>query len=200
MKKVALLLADGYEEMEMVTVVDVLRRGGLTVDLLTNQPSLETVGDHGLRIQADKQLSEIQLEDYQAVVTPGGLPGTQGLKADSDVLHFLQSAWQTGKVIASICASPMVLAAAGISQTEVGTCYPGCEAQVGYRRYEDVPVVRQGRLLTAQGPACSLPFALSLLEMLKGEAVRQEVEAAMLLPRVKARVEAKEPLCLQVEV
>lgn len=198
MKRVAILLPDGYEEMEALAVVDVLRRGKIDIDMISANPTLKTTGDHGIVIYADKLLSEVNASDYDMAVTPGGLPGTKQLQADAKVLAFLSDCNAAGKYVASICASPIVLGVAKIAGQYTGTCYPGCETKVGFKKYVEDMVVIDRNLITACGPAAAVPFALALLEILAGSDVAEKVAAAMLWPRLEAAIVAGDELLKQV--
>lgn len=183
--KVCLLLPNGYEELEAIAVVDLLRRASIPVDLVSITGSLETVGDHQVRIQADRLIEEIDPDEYQMLVTPGGLPGTLMLSRDERVLDLMRKfAADKTRWIASICASPLVLRAAGISAHHAGTCYPGCEGQVQFKEYKTDLVVQDGHLITSQGPGTAILFALHLVELLSGSETRRQIESGLLWDRL----------------
>ena len=121
MSKIMVLLPNGYEEIEALTVVDFCRRAGIEAELVSITGSLETKGDHDIVIMADKKLEDVELSEYDGVVTPGGLPGTKMLKADTKVLEVIQIFFEDKKLVASICASPLVLEAAGVAEKIEGT-------------------------------------------------------------------------------
>ncbi|KAA9299274.1 DJ-1/PfpI family protein [Aerococcus sanguinicola] len=188
MMRAMILLGSGYEEVEALTVVDWFRRAGLTIDMVSVSDNLETVGDHQIHIQADKRLADIDAGDYDLIVTPGGMPASKQLAADSAVLDLVQSHHQAGKWLASICASPLILEAAGIAGEAVGTCYPGIEEEVHFKEHkEDIVVVDEAaKLVTSRGPATATYFALYLVERFAGEEAAHDLKQALLLDRVEA--------------
>jgi len=183
MAKAMLLMGNGYEEVEALTVVDYLRRADIAIDMVSVTGSLETTGDHGIRVMADRRLEDIDPLDYDAVITPGGMPGTKMLASDERVLKLVRDFFEKGKWVASICASPMVLEAAGIAGRVKGTCYPGIEKNVRFREHSEDLVVQDGRVITSRGPATADLFAFKLIEALAGrnkaEDIRQRTLAAM---------------------
>lgn len=189
MSQIAVLLPNGYEEMEAIAVVDLLRRAGETVDLISITGSLETQGDHGIRIQADALIEAVKPSDYDMLVTPGGLPGTRQLQRHAQTRDWLLHFAEQNKWIAMICASPMVLKSAGLSQNYTGVCYPGCEDQVGYAADRTELVFQDRNLITSRGPATALPFALKLVEVLQGTQAKTSLEQDLLWDRVKAHPE-----------
>lgn len=193
MKHVAVLLPNGYEEMEALTVVDLLRRAGARVEMLSITGQLETVGDHQIRILADRLLEDVDVKSYDLVVTPGGMPGTQMLCASEKTLNFLRQAHaQENTYVASICASPLVLTAAGLSQRHRGCCYPGLEEKVRFAEAQDRILTVDGCLITSQGPATAMVFALKLVELLFGEEKRKTVEEALLWDRLRSQIAENE--------
>ncbi len=192
--KALIFLSKEYEEVEALTVVDYLRRAHIEIDMVATEGQLETVGAHGIKIQADKLLSEIKAEDYAMMVTPGGIGGTQALAANSQVIKLLQEQFaRKGAYIASICASPVVLGRAGIASQIKGTVYPGMADQVGFKSYDaDALVVhdQDHQVITSQGPATAVYFALEIIAVLKGEQARDQVAEGLLLPQVEASLKA----------
>lgn len=186
MKSVAVFLPNGYEEMEALCVVDLLRRAEIPVELLSVTGTLQTQGDHQISILADRLIEDATIEDYQMVVTPGGYPGSRMLSAHETVCTWIQTfANDPNRWVACICASPMVLHAAGISSNYTGTCYPGVQDQVQFGTYDPHSLVVQDRnLITSQGPGTAVLFALKIVEVLKGTDTRQNLEKQLLWDRV----------------
>lgn len=181
MKKVALLLPNGYEEMEALAVVDMLRRADVQVDMVSITGKLLTIGDHNVRIEADLLLEDIRNKEYDMIVTPGGLPGTKMLQADTRVHELIRKQLaDKSRYVASICASPMVLESAGVAKDYRGTCYPGCEANISYKEFSEDIVCQDGNLITSRGPATALSFAFKLVEVLAGPEKRKELEEGTL--------------------
>lgn len=184
MSKSIILLANGYEEVEALTVVDLFRRVDLTIDMISITGDLETVGDHGITIRADKLLNEIDSSEYDMLILPGGLPGSQQLTADEDVQQLLKDFRAADKYIAAICAAPMALERAGLLKDYCGTGYPAVCRNIYDDFCEDIVCVDR-KLITAQGPAVSTYFALKLVEIMAGKEARDELAEGMLLPQVE---------------
>lgn len=178
MKHVLVLMADGSEEMETVTVVNILRRGGLRVTLagLTEGPLR---GSRSISIVPDTTLDEALRDDYDMVVLPGGQPGTQRLRADARVFRLLQQMTHQGKHVAAICAAPSVLASAGLLAGKRATCFPGSLDDFPNVQLQAEAVVEDGKIITSRGPGTAMDFALTLLERLAGTGKRLEVEAGL---------------------
>lgn len=185
MKKVMVLLSQRYEETEALIVTTYLRRAGISVDTVATGDSLDTFGDHCVPIRADKLFAKINPDDYGAVITPGGLGGSEALAADKRVTDLIADFYRQGKIVGSICASPIVLHAAGIAGEIDGVCYPGCEAEIGYKNaYEDAVYVDRN-VVTSRGPLTAPFFALKLIELIKGHDAAQDVAQQILFPLVK---------------
>ncbi|MGD0716664.1 MAG: DJ-1 family glyoxalase III [Halobacteriota archaeon] len=173
---VVILLAPGFEELEAVTIVDVLRRAGISV-LLAGIVDPPIAGGHGIKITSDISIDDVKA--YDALVLPGGNPGYLNLERDQRVLRLVREAYDAGKYIGAICAAPHVLGVAGIMEGATATCYPGLEIP-GAQRVEEERVVRQGKIITSQGPGTALDFALSLVEALTTKENEREVRKALL--------------------
>ena len=165
---VYVLLGTGFEEMEAVAPIDLLRRAG--IDVLTVGVTGKTVfGSHNIGITADILLEEVDLTDVDMVVLPGGLGGVASARASQKALDLLRFAWDNGKFVAAICAGPTVLADLHITDGKNATCYPGCEEGMGTAvMVPNAPYVREGRLITGTSAGCAIPFGLALIEALKG--------------------------------
>lgn len=185
MKRAMVFLAEGFEEIEALTVVDLLRRAGVHVDLCAVGESRETVGSHGIRVVADLLLRDVENpRSYDAVITPGGMPGSAHLRDDARVVDILSECYLDSKVIGSICASPIVLGKAGIAANIGGTCYPGFEEEAGFRQYVEDAVVRDRNVVTAIGPAAAFLFALELVEVLVGKEKADALRTGTQLHRI----------------
>jgi 4-methyl-5(b-hydroxyethyl)-thiazole monophosphate biosynthesis len=171
MKKILVLLANGFEESEMIVPVDVLRRAQFKVDLMSIG-DLEVTSSHGLKVTADIKFSNDL--SYDAIFLPGGQPGTSNLMADDRVLDLLRSYTYDSKIISAICAAPSVLAKAGILDGKKVTSYPMKDALVIFDMadYRDQDVVIDGRLITGRGVGVVFPFAYAL-----GQALGADVDA-----------------------
>lgn len=186
-KKVAVLFADGFEEIEALSVVDYLRRAEITVDMISIKNQLEVVGAHTIKLTCDMQLSELS-SDYDAVVLPGGLPGAEHLRDSEEVISFVQKMNTENKIVAAICAAPIVLERSGLTKGKIGTSYPGFENQLTYDEYKEDIVVQDGNLITARGPATAVYFALKLIEVLLNKAKALEIAKDLLLDLVEDQV------------
>ena len=165
---VYVMLGTGFEEIEALAPVDLLRRAG--VEVLTVGVTGKTVyGSHNIGIEADITLEEMDLTNLEMIVLPGGLGGVASARASQGVLDALRFAWENDKFVAAICAGPTVLADLGITEDRQATCYPGCEVQMGTAAIiSGAPYVRDGKLLTGASAGCAIPFSLALIEALKG--------------------------------
>ena len=167
MAKVAVILANGFEEIEALTVVDVLRRANIACHIL----GIEQVvtGSHGISVQADR-LWQGNLDDYDMVVLPGGMPGSANLRDDQDLMKGLAKMQEEDKWIAAICAAPIALEKAGVLENKKFTCYDGVEESIKSGNYLKETVVTDGKLITSRGPSTALAFAYTIVEKLGGAA------------------------------
>lgn len=176
---VYVLLGTGFEEVEAITPVDLMRRAGISV--LTVGVTGKTVyGGHNIGIEADITLDQMDLTDLEMIVLPGGLGGVASARASQGALDAIRFAWENGKFVAAICAGPTVLADLHITDGKQATCYPGCESGMGdAHMLSDAPCIRDGNLITGASAGCAIPFALALIEALKGpetaKAIAQQI-------------------------
>lgn len=178
MKTALVLFAEGSEELEAVTVINILRRAGVRVTLAgLTDGSLR--GSRGVMIQPDTTLDAAMHADFDMIVLPGGQPGTNNLKADASVLKLLRRMAAEGKYVTAICAAPMILATAGLLTGKQATCYPTSLDSFPDVNLKTAAVVEDGMIITSRGPGTAMDFALLLAERLMGTAKRQEVEAGL---------------------
>lgn len=178
MSKVLVPLADGCEELEAVTIIDLLRRGGIEVVTAGLKPGVVTAS-RGVQLVPDVTLDAVLGDDYDMVVLPGGMPGASNLRDDVRILDLLKRMAAAGKYTAAICAAPMVLAEAGILNGKQATSYPGFLDGLPGVAVSTEAVVRDGKVLTSRGPGTAMDFALALVETLTGTEKRRQVEAAL---------------------
>ncbi len=180
MAKVLVPLAEGCEELEAVTIIDLLRRAGIEVVTAGLQPGI-VKASRGTRLMPDAVLDDVLRDDFDMIVLPGGMPGAQHLKEDPRIIGLLKKMAEQGKYTAAICAAPMVLAEAGLLAGKRATSYPGSldRIEVPGMAYLKDAVVRDGEVLTSRGPGTAMDFALALIEALSGKARRDEVEAGL---------------------
>lgn len=185
MAKVLIPLADGCEEVEAVTLVDLLRRAGIevvTAGLAAKPQAIRA--SRGTVLVPDTTLDEAMTQDFDMVALPGGQPGTDNLNADRRIHALLEKMARQEKYIAAICAAPKVLADAGLLKGRRATSFPGSlnPAQLAGVRYEERAVVQDGHILTSRGPGTAMDFALSLIAILTDTATRDRVEKGLARP------------------
>ncbi|MBI5450285.1 MAG: DJ-1/PfpI family protein [Gammaproteobacteria bacterium] len=182
MPSVLIPLATGCEELEAVTVIDLLRRAAIDVVSAGLSSALEPVrASRGTVLLPDMTLDQALRRDFDMIVLPGGLPGADHLNADRRIHTLLQQMHQHGKYIAAICAAPKVLADAGLLSNRRATSYPGSlnAAQLAGVDYQQQAVVRDGHIITSRGPGTAMDFALTLVELLAGHERRLQVEQGL---------------------
>lgn len=180
MPRVLVPLAQGCEELEAVTIIDLMRRAGIEV-VVAGLTSGIIKASRGTQLVPDTTLDAALHEEYDMVVLPGGMPGAQHLKDDARIIALMQKMAATGRYTAAICAAPTVLAAAGVLSGKTATAYPGFLEKMNL---PDVTlstdaVVRDGRVITSRGPGTAMDFALSLVEILSGLDTRRQIESAL---------------------
>ncbi len=178
MAKVLVPLADGCEELEAVTIIDLLRRAGIEV-VVAGLKAGVVKASRGVQLVPDVTLERALADEYDMVVLPGGMPGASHLKDDVRIIDLLKKMASAGKYTAAICAAPMVLAEAGLLHGKQATGYPGVLDSLADVTLRAEAVVRGGAVLTSRGPGTAMDFALTLVETLTGIATRERVEAAL---------------------
>lgn len=180
MVRVLVPLAQGCEELEAVTIIDLLRRAGIEVVVAGLVPGI-VKASRGTQLVPDTTLDSALHEEYDMVVLPGGMPGAQHLKDDARVIALIQKMAAAGRYIAAICAAPTVLAQAGLLSEKTATGYPGFLEKMNLAdvRLSTEAVVRDGLVITSRGPGTAMDFALSLVEILTGLETRCRVEASL---------------------
>ena len=185
MKDLLVFLADGFEEIEALTIVDVLRRADLVVDTVSITDRNEVRGAHDVRVLADKTFDEINIEDYRAMYIPGGQPGATNLMRDKKVVECANVFNDDERIVTAICAGPQVLDAAGLLKDGKFTCYPGVENRLKVKDPQDSPVVVEDNIITAMGPALAILLGVKLVEILVSKEKAEEVAEGLLLPQHK---------------
>lgn len=177
MKRAIIFIAEGFEEIEALTIADILRMADIAADLCSIGEELEVRGAHDIRIKTDIRLKDIKdIESYAAALAPGGMPGAANLRDHDAVIDIFRSFYEReDKLLACICAAPIILRRAGISAQIAGTCYPGFEDEVGYKEYRKEAVVIDKNVVTSMGPASALPLAIKLTELLAGKEKAKEI-------------------------
>ncbi len=171
-------LAQGCEELEAVTIIDLLRRAGLTVVVAGLEEGTVTAS-RGVMLLPETTLAEVLDQDFDMVVLPGGLGGAQRLEADQRIVALLRRMAEQGRYVAAICAAPRVLAGTGLLDHREATAYPGILDGQEAIKTSSAAVVRDGTFITSRGPGTAMDFALILIEILCGHDQRDTVEAAL---------------------
>lgn len=179
MKKVMIPLGEGFEEIEAVTSIDVLRRAGLEV-VTAGLAETEVEGDHGLKIEADVLLKEVDINELEAIVLPGGMPGAENLRNSDKLLWLISELDQREGLVAAICAAPMVLDKAGVIEGKNATSYPGFEREMSSCNYTEKRVVRDENIITGRGPGVAMEFSLEVVRYLLNHDKVDELKDEML--------------------
>lgn len=178
--KVLVPLAEGFEEIEAVTIIDILRRAGIetVTAALKNNP---VKGAHNIFVTADTFLDEvISREEITAIILPGGMPGSTNLKNDSGIINLVQTINKSGGLTAAICAAPIILGESGVLKGKKFTCYPGYEKEIHGAVYVKDKVVSDGTVITSMGPGCAPLFALAVVEYLKDSKTAESVKKQLI--------------------
>lgn len=179
MEKVYVFLADGFEEIEGLTVVDILRRAGIETAMVSISGKQDVTGSHGICVKTDLLFDRAALEDGTLYVLPGGMPGTTNLLAHEGLCALLKDAKAQGKRLAAICAAPMVLGELGLLEGEKAVCYPGKEPHLKGAEvlYEETMI--SGNITTSRGMGTAIPFALCLLSQLQSPEAAQKMASGI---------------------
>lgn len=175
MSKAYVCLADGTEEIEALTVVDLLRRGKVETKTVSVMPQRMITGAHGIRVEADLLFAEELFRDGDLLVLPGGMPGTTHLRKHAGLRTVLEEYFREGRYLAAICAAPSVLGDNGFLKGKRATCYPGFEDSLTGAVLCTERVVRDGTVITSRGLGTAIDFALELLRLLQGEETAEQI-------------------------
>lgn len=180
-KKVLVPIAEGFEEIEAVSIIDVLRRAGIEVLVRSLDDNLEVTGANGITLKADAPLGDLTADELDMVVLPGGWGGTDRLAADEKVQSLLKAMDAKGKQIGAICAAPFALNAAGVLK-EKYTCYPSVEEQIRTEGYlgDAQQVVEDANVMTSRGPGTAICFGLQIVKKLVGEETFEALRSGLL--------------------
>ncbi len=179
MSKVLVPLASGFEEIEAMSIIDILRRADIDV-VVAGLGKKQVVGAHGVRVQADAHIEDMNSDEFDMIVLPGGLPGATNLQKDEYVQKLLKDFDKQNKSIGAICAAPIALESAGVLK-ENYTCYPSFEANIreeGYTTSQDV--VSDKNIMTSRGPATAMAFGLAIVAKLCGDEKSSEIKSQLL--------------------
>ncbi len=169
-----MFLGTGFEETEAIAPLDLLRRAGLQI--MTVGLNGKTIyGGHGIGVEADIEIHQLDLTELEMVILPGGLGGVASIRGCEKAMEVIRFAYENGKYTAAICAGPTILAELGITDGKKATCYPGCESQMGNACMVEAAAVTDGRVITGTSAGCAIPFGLELIKALKGEAAAETI-------------------------
>ncbi len=173
-------LLPGFEEIEAVTIIDVLRRAELRV-LVASTAAGPVRGSHDIEVAADTPLASIAADAVDMIALPGGMPGAANLARDPEVQRLVRELAAAGKYTCAVCAGPIALAAAGVHRGKRVTCYPGFESKLDGGTVVEDRVVVDGTVVTSRGPGTALEFALALVGVLRGQTAKAELARRMLV-------------------
>ena len=169
MSKAAIFFGTGYEEIEALTVVDILRRAGITADLVSITGEREVTGSHGITVKMDQLFEEVDFDSVDIIVLPGGMPGTTNLEAYNPLMDKVDEFYRQDKYIAAICAAPSILGHKGILKGKKACSNPGFESHLEGADVKQEPAVVDGHIITSRGMGTAIPFGLAILEQFAGE-------------------------------
>ena len=174
MSRVCVFLADGFEEIEGLTVVDILRRAGVEVSAVSITDEKMVTGSHGIRVEADARMKELDFKNTEMLVLPGGMPGTLHLKDHEGLGELLKKAYADGKYIAAICAAPTVLEKYGLLEGKKATSYPAMEKELVSADYQTDKVVVDGNIIPSRGMGTAIEFGEKMVEIMQGTKAKEE--------------------------
>lgn len=179
MKKIAVFFAEGYEEIEALTVVDMCRRAGIETQMVSVTKELTVKGSHNIPVVMDKTIEETAFEQLDMIVLPGGMPGTKNLEQVSVLMEQVKAFFENGKYVAAICAAPSVFGHLGILQGKKACCYPGFEEELIGANVSMASCEKDGNVITARGMGCAIDFSVAIINALcgdgKGECVAEQI-------------------------
>ena len=180
MEKIGVFLAEGFEEIEALTVVDICRRCGLQADMVSVTGAEMVKSSHGVSVQADRQFSEVDFGEYDMLVLPGGMPGTKNLEAHEGLMAQVDEFHKAGRYIGAICAAPSILGHRGILRGRKACCYLGFESHLEGAQVTQGPVEVDGHVVTSRGMGTAVDFALAIAEIFCGQEKAREVAQGIL--------------------
>ena len=181
MKKIAVHLAEGFEEIEAISIIDTLRRAGFEVTVVSMNKSMEVEGAHEITVKADTLFESLDYDNIDMIVLPGGMPGAANLKAHSGLREQILNFSDMKKTLAAICAAPMVFGNLGLLKEKQATCYPGFEDELHGAVITGEAVEEADNIITGKGAGVAIKFALKIVEKLKGKYVADELGAKMIV-------------------
>ena len=180
---IAILLADGFEEIEALTPLDILRRAGLDVKTVAVQSKV-ALGSHGIPVICDLTADEVNLDEVSLAIFPGGMPGSLNLDASPFTDKIISAVIKNGGRLAAICAAPLVFGKRGLLENKEAICYPGFEKELKGAKISALSVVTDGNITTAKGMGVALAFSLELVKLILGDKKAKEISEAIMEDKV----------------
>ncbi len=179
MKKIGIFMADGCEEIEGLTVVDIVRRAKMEIVMISITGKREVTSSHQVTFLTDALAAEVDYDTLDGIVLPGGMPGTLNLQADETVNKVIRQFAAEGRLVCAICAAPSVLGAAGILEGKCATCHPGFEEKLTGAKVEEKEVVVDGNVITSRGMGTAIPFALEIVRYFADDETVEQVRKGL---------------------
>lgn len=179
MSRVLIFMAEGHEEIEALTVVDLLRRAGIEIEMVSITGNKKVPGSHGITTYCDKLIETVNFDSADMLVLPGGMPGTLNLELCQPLMDQVHGFNTSKKGLAAICAAPTVFGKAGLLQGKTATCYPGMEKDLVGANVSTDEVCHDGHIITSRGLGTAIPFALEIVKTFKGEAAAKQLADAV---------------------
>lgn len=192
MNRLAIFLADGFEEIEALAVVDICRRGGLTIDMISIMGKTEVTGSHGIMVKADGLFEDAVIGDYDMLILPGGMPGTLKLEAHEALMQQVDEFYAAGKKIGAICAAPSIFGHKGILKGRRACSYPTFENQLEGAAVTPGPVEISDNVITSRGMGTAIDFGLAILGVFCGQEMAQKIAKAIIYQDVSYRMSGEE--------
>jgi len=174
-KKIIVLIAEGTEEIEALTVVDLARRAGIEVEVVSVTGEMVAKGSHGILLTADKVVADADWDSADMIVVPGGMPGTLNIKACEEVIAKIKEFYDNNKMLAAICAAPSIFGEMGLLRGKKAVCYPGFEDKLEGAEVLYEPVVADGNIITSRGLGTAISFSGVIIEKLLGDNISKEI-------------------------
>ena len=177
MNKTAIFLANGFEEIEALTVVDPLRRAQIEISTVSISDSLEVTGSHNITVKADKLFGDVNFDEIDMIILPGGMPGTNNLFNCEPLREKITKFNNSGKLLSAICAAPTVYGRMGLLDGKKACCYPGCEVNLNGADVQTSEVTVDDNFITSRGMGTAIPFGLAIIEKFQGKKAADEMAA-----------------------
>lgn len=179
MSKLGIFMANGCEEIEGLTVVDICRRAGIEIDMISINGSNEVTSSHNVTFKTEKLKEDANFDEYDGIILPGGMPGTTNLGADACVEDVIKAFAANGKLVAAICAAPSVLGLAGLLKGKKATCHPGFEDKLLDATWIEQPVVVDGNIITSRGMGTAIAFALEIVRYFMDDETVEKIKKGL---------------------